>query len=59
MIKPIISTAIPILKGKLRLILVKNGKAIIKNILKNETHHRIEEDTFLNVSSFFKFVRVS
>lgn len=49
----------PIIKGKFKLIFVKKGSVIIKNILKNETHHFIEEDIFLNLSSFHKFVNVS
>ncbi|HCY20295.1 TPA: hypothetical protein DIC40_00180 [Patescibacteria group bacterium] len=49
----------PILKGRTKSILVKNGNATIKNILKNDTRHFIEEDIFLNKDSFFISVSVS
>lgn len=54
-----ISIANPILKGNFKLISVKNGKATIKNILKNDTHPLIEDDILLNLSSIFRLVRVS
>jgi hypothetical protein len=49
----------PILKGKFKLIVVKNGSAIIKKILKNETRHFIEEEILLKSPSLFKLVNVS
>lgn len=55
----IISIHKPIIKGKFKLIFVKNGRVIMKNMLKNDTHHFIEEDIFLNLFSFHKFVNVS
>jgi exosome complex RNA-binding protein Rrp4 len=39
-------------KGNFILIVVKNGNAMIKNTLRNDTRHLIDEDTFLNVFSF-------
>lgn len=48
-----------ILNGKSKLVLVKNGKVTIKNILKNDTHHLIDEDIFLNLSSCLNSVSVS
>lgn len=56
---PIISIQSPILKGKFKLIFVKKGRAIIKNILKKETRHFIDEEIFLKLCSLFKLVRVS
>ena len=58
-IKPKISIISAILKGKSRLIVVKNGKVIIKKILKNDTRHFIDEDIFLKLSSFFSSISVS
>ena len=45
---PMTSIMSAILNGKIRLILVKNGKAIMKNTLNNDTRHLIDEDILLN-----------
>ncbi|MEI8253812.1 MAG: hypothetical protein WCG25_08985 [bacterium] len=54
-----ISITNAILNGNNKLIVVKNGSAMIKNMLKKETRPLIDEDIFLNLSSFFNSVSVS
>lgn len=45
---PMMSMPSHILNGNTRLIWVKNGRATIKNTLRSDTRHLMDEDIFLN-----------